>query len=95
MNIRQDVAYYGKLAALKLGYVAGQVEVISSCFQHCRACDSWRDDASGKQKGEWPLSAMKQLVEELATMKTFEHPEAFFASLIPAMIWFGRSSISL
>ncbi len=72
-KIRPDIAAYAKLALTKAGYVAGQVEVTSKCFQKCRACESWRDDLKGVVSGTWSLSAMQMLCEQLNAMETFEH----------------------
>jgi MoaA/NifB/PqqE/SkfB family radical SAM enzyme len=71
--VRDEIRQYAKLAVAKAGYVAGQVEVTSHCFQHCRACESWRDDLKGVVRGVWSLQAMEALCGQLDAMKTFEH----------------------
>lgn len=73
MEVRSDIAAYAKLAVLKTGPVAGQVEVTSHCFQHCRMCESWRDDAKGVHRGTWSLDQLKHLCFELESYGTFEH----------------------
>lgn len=73
MRIRPDVQQYAKLALLRTGYVAGQVEVCSQCFQHCKGCESWRDDLSGVVRGVWPLDALQNLCLELFDRHPFEH----------------------
>lgn len=72
-NFRLDVLSYGKLAANKHGYVAGQVEVTSKCFQHCIACESWRDDKKGVIVGEWTLKQLQDFCEWCANFGIFEH----------------------
>jgi|GEM_PF-4354312 len=70
MKIRDDIKLYAKLATAQVGYVAGQVEVTSKCFQHCKYCRSWRDkDYAGK----FTLQQMKFFVEELLEFPAFEH----------------------
>lgn len=74
MHVRDDLKYYAKMAVNKSGPVAGQVEVTSECYQHCRGCDSWREDLTGITKGVMPLATMQKLCIELAcSYKTFEH----------------------
>lgn len=73
MKLREDLKAYGKLATTKAGPVAGQVEVTSSCFQHCRACESWRDDRKGVIRGLWSLEQLQDLCQQLAQTGTFEH----------------------
>lgn len=73
LGLRGDLALYGKLAISNVGYVAGQVEVTSKCFQMCRGCESWRDDKSGAQQGEWTLEWMKTLLTQLSRLNMFEH----------------------
>lgn len=70
MKIRDDIMLYGKLAHRELGYVAGQVEVTSECFQHCMHCSSWRDKSC---VCEMSLEQLKLIVEEAGDMETFEH----------------------
>jgi len=73
MEIRSDIQQYAKLALLRTGYVSGQVEVSSKCFQHCRACESWRDDLSGVVRGMWELPTLQALCVELMRTHPFEH----------------------
>jgi MoaA/NifB/PqqE/SkfB family radical SAM enzyme len=73
MQIREDIAFYGKLAAEDLGYRAGQIEITSRCAQHCRACESWRDDEDGKCSDEWTLAQLQHFCLEIAdTFPNFE-----------------------
>lgn len=70
MKLRDDIMLYGKLAQQQLGYVAGQVEVTSKCFQHCKYCLSWVD----KSYGEFTLQQLQNFVDDLCTKFTmFEH----------------------
>ena len=71
--LREDLTRYGKLLTNGTGYVAGQLEVTSRCFQHCKGCDSWREDLSGAATGEWDFESVQQLCRELASMPSFEH----------------------
>ncbi len=73
MDFRDDLKFYAKVAQRKLGYVAGQVELTSECFQKCLACDSWRADAKGEIKGMWGLGKFLSFLWELDAMPTFEH----------------------
>jgi MoaA/NifB/PqqE/SkfB family radical SAM enzyme len=73
MEIRDDIKFYGKLAQRKAGYVAGQVELTSDCFQFCTACDSWKSHARGQIRGVLSLNDVVKLCDELGRMKTFEH----------------------
>jgi len=68
MQIRNDLKYYGKIASDKLGYVAGQIEVTTKCFQHCRGCSSWHDSLQ-----EFSLQKIKKVYLDLCEFKTFEH----------------------
>lgn len=71
MKIRDDIMLYGKLAEQKLGYVAGQVEVTSRCFQHCKYCQSWRDK---NNTGEFRLQEMCEIVSNLCDQfPMFQH----------------------
>lgn len=74
--LREDLMGYGKVAAEGRGYVAGQIEVTSRCFQSCTGCDSWREDVAGVQRGEWDIAELQrvvaQLVEEQPHVR-FEH----------------------
>lgn len=73
MEIRDDLKFYAKVAQRKLGYVAGQLELTSECFQKCLACDSWRADAKGEIKGIWDYQPFLVLMDELQSMPIFEH----------------------
>ena len=69
---RSDLNYYGKL--MQYGTpIAGQVEVQSGCFQHCRMCESWRDDLKGVVRGTWSVNDLLSLTQRLASFRTFEH----------------------
>ena len=70
---RDDLHYYAKLAQRKLGLVSGQVEVTSGCFQKCTGCESWRDHRNGTAAGNWRLSEVKDLTNQLLEFETFEH----------------------
>lgn len=70
MEIREDIKLYAKLATAQVGYVSGQVEVTSACFQHCRYCSSWRDK---NYTGSFTLGQIQNLVAELLEFPTFEH----------------------
>lgn len=73
LPIRQDLAFYGKLAQHRAGYVAGQVEVTSKCSQMCAMCESWRDDRSGAFSSAWSFGQLCGLFDQCAAMPTFEH----------------------
>lgn len=70
---REDLLGYGKMIAAGRGYIAGQIEVTSRCYQSCVGCDSWREDVSGVQRGEWTLSELQEVVIGLVGMPDFEH----------------------
>ncbi len=70
---RPDIERYGKLAALTRSYVAGQVEVTSACSQHCKGCESWRDHATGKQRGEWGLVRLAAFCSDLLEGANLQH----------------------
>lgn len=71
MKIRDDIMLYGKLAQQQLGYVAGQVEVTSACFQNCKYCSSWK---TGKYYGHFRLQQLQNFVIGLAIQfPMFEH----------------------
>ena len=71
--MRPDLQYYGKMLSNELGPIAGQVELTSACYQKCAHCISWRDHASGLERGEWSYLQMIKLHDELAAQPTFEH----------------------
>lgn len=71
--LRPDLGYYAKIAARNLGYVAGQIELTSKCFQKCAMCESWRDDVSGVARGTFEFEKVRDLFGQLAAMPTFEH----------------------
>lgn len=73
MNVREDLEYYAKLAQRRVGFVAGQLELTSKCFQKCVACDSWRSDLSGVNTGVLSRETVINICKELDSMKTFEH----------------------
>lgn len=73
VHVRQDLRALGALTASKLGWIAGQLEVTSHCYQKCRMCDSWRADVSGRQTGTWLLSEVLDLFDGLSSSETFRH----------------------
>lgn len=78
LTTRPDIEQYAKAAVLAGdhnigGYVAGQLELTSKCFQQCRACESWRDDVEGVQRGTIPYPELIGLFQQLEAMPTFEH----------------------
>lgn len=73
INQRPDMAFYAKLAQRKIGFVAGQMELTSKCFQQCVACDSWRADHKGEITGSFKLLEVQQVLSQLNRMPTFEH----------------------
>lgn len=73
MHLRDDLKYYAKLAQYGVGYVSGQVELTSSCFQKCAMCESWRDDLTGVQRGMLTWNEVQDLFFQLEDMPTFEH----------------------
>lgn len=71
MKLRDDILLYGKLAQQELGYVAGQVEVTSACFQNCKYCSSWK---TGKYYGHFRLQQLQNFVIDLSyQFPMFEH----------------------
>lgn len=64
---------YAKLAQRRAGYVAGQLELTSECFQKCFACDSWKQHASGQIRDQFELGEAKDLLNQLQHLPTFEH----------------------
>ena len=73
MEFRNDLQLYGKLAAHRVGYVAGQLELTSKCAQRCAMCESWRDDRTGVVRGELELETVLDVFNQLNAMPTFEH----------------------
>ena len=71
MKIRDDILMYAKIAQQDLGYVAGQIEVTSKCFQHCKYCSSWRDKNYNQEM------SFKQMIDfvshHLFKFPAFEH----------------------
>jgi MoaA/NifB/PqqE/SkfB family radical SAM enzyme len=70
---RDDIAFQAGIAVKKLGYVSGQIELVSKCFQKCAHCSSWKDDLSGKFSGEMPEDLFWSIYEQLKAMPTFGH----------------------
>lgn len=71
MKIRDDIMLYGKLVQQQLGWVAGQVEVTSACFQQCKYCSSWK---TGKYYGHFRLQQLQSFVIDLSyQFPMFEH----------------------
>lgn len=71
MKLRGDILLYGKLAQQQLGWVAGQVEITSACFQNCKYCSSWK---TGKYYGHFKLQQLQNFVDDLCTQfPMFEH----------------------
>ncbi len=71
---RPDVFALGCCAALApTVYVAGQLELTSECFQHCKGCESWRDHLSGKMRAEWGFDQVIELFSALNEMPSFRH----------------------
>ena len=69
-KLREDLLLYGKWMLNATGYLGGQVEVTSRCYQRCAYCSSWRDPA---HLGSWSFYQMVELFEDLATTPAFEH----------------------
>ena len=67
-RLKKDFAYYAKIASNKLGWVAGQVELTSQCFQHCRGCLSCQ-----KPIGTMCVDMLMNLHRQLRLFSTFEH----------------------
>ena len=71
MKIRDDILLYGKMAQQELGYVAGQIEITSKCFQNCKYC---RSPITGKFLGHFRLQQLQNFVDDLCTQfPMFEH----------------------
>lgn len=71
MKIRDDIMLYGKLAQQELGYVAGQVEVTTACFQNCKYCSS---RATHQLYGHFRLQQLQNFVDGLCTQfPMFQH----------------------
>lgn len=64
---------YAKLAQRRVGFVAGQMELTSKCFQQCVACDSWRADHKGEITGSFSYKEIMHVIGQLNRMPTFEH----------------------
>jgi len=73
VDIRDDIKFYGKLAQRKGGYVAGQIEVTSDCYQNCHACDSWKAHKTGVARGTLTMDDVVNICRQLSEMPTFEH----------------------
>ena len=68
MKLKKLYESYSKIALNKLGYVGGQIEITSKCFQHCRGCISWKQEPIA-----FTLAQLQRACEQLATFPTFEH----------------------
>ena len=68
---------YGQMANGNFGYVAGQVEITTECFQRCPHCLSWQEYARKEQKYHWPLDRFQDLCMELSR----DHPHFRWLSL--------------
>jgi MoaA/NifB/PqqE/SkfB family radical SAM enzyme len=69
-STRDDLKYYGKIAAHGMGIVAGQVEITTDCFQQCRMCDSWRPKHT---QVEMTRLQLNQICSQLNNTDTFEN----------------------
>jgi MoaA/NifB/PqqE/SkfB family radical SAM enzyme len=72
MKQRPEFAVYGRLLTAHpgTGYVSGQVELTSACFQSCAGCDSWRDHMKHGARS-MSLENLDKLCERLAVMPDF------------------------
>lgn len=71
MRIRDDIMLYGKLAQQELGYVAGQVEVTTACYQDCKYCSN---RATHQNYGHFRLQQLQNFVDGLCTQfPMFQH----------------------
>jgi len=70
---RPDMMFYAKLAQRKVGYVAGQMELTSTCGQKCAACDSWRAHKKGEITGTFSYEKINDIFQQLNKIPTFEH----------------------
>ena len=68
MKLKKLYELYSKIALNKLGYVGGQIEITSQCFQHCLGCISWKQDTV-----MFSLEQLQNTCRQLATFTTFEH----------------------
>ena len=68
MKLKKLYELYAKVALNKLGYVGGQIEITSKCFQHCRGCISWKQDPV-----MFTLEQLQTACNQLALFDTFEH----------------------
>lgn len=68
MKLKNSFAYYAKIATNQLGWVGGQIEVTTKCFQRCRGCVSW-----AQEKVEWSLGQLINVYQQLDNIVTFEH----------------------
>lgn len=68
MKLKDTFKYYAKVATNKLGWVAGQIELTTKCFQHCRGCVSWQQEMK-----EWTFDQLTNMHSQLSKFPTFEH----------------------
>ncbi len=68
MRLKKEFAYYAKIALNRLGWIAGQVELTTKCFQRCRGCMSWQQPHK-----EFTLDQLKIACQQLVSFPTFEH----------------------
>lgn len=72
-TVRPDLTCYAKMAANKVGYIAGQMELTSDCSQRCAFCDSWRSHVKGTIRGTLSVFTINEILTQLNLMPTFEH----------------------
>jgi len=70
MEIRQDIALYGKQALERGALVAGQAEVTTRCFQKCPQCSSWKEGVEVAHV--MPPRILERLFGDLMRVPTFE-----------------------
>jgi len=70
MKLYPEYAVYGTLAAEGVGWVAGQLELTTACFQNCAFCRSKTDPASQAIASE---KQVDKLLHELAMLPYFHH----------------------
>lgn len=68
MKLKNQFGYYAKIAIRRLGWVAGQLELTTKCFQHCRGCMSHEQSPQ-----EFSLMNLVKVYNQLAAIPTFEH----------------------
>ena len=67
---REDLKYYAKLATETFGWVAGQIEVTTVCFQKCLHCHS---KVSGKQRHMSISYLLNVLASMVSAFPMFRH----------------------